>query len=58
MSDEMFDRDYRAGRTALNATIALAVRKVARAISGAFEATHRVQFSAPWTARARPVRSH
>jgi hypothetical protein len=56
MVDELFDRDYRASRGVLNATIAQALRRLARAISSASQATHRIQFSAPWTAVPRGVR--
>ncbi|MEO7655323.1 MAG: hypothetical protein ABIS23_06540 [Sphingomicrobium sp.] len=44
MRDEIFDRDYQAGREALNDGI----DRIARAFGDVFRATARVQFAAPW----------
>ena len=49
MIDEIFDRQYQAGRAELNAGIDRAVAHVGRSILTTFEALHRVQFAAPWT---------
>ena len=44
MRDEMFDRDYQAGRDALNEDIG----KLLSAIHAAFRTFHDIQFRAPW----------
>ena len=48
MIDEIFDRQYQAGRADLNAGIDRAVAHVGRSILTTFEALQRVQFAAPW----------
>ena len=50
MIDEIFDRQYQAGRAELNAGIDRAVAHVGRSILTTFEALQRVQFAAPWRA--------
>ena len=58
MIDEIFDRQYQAGRAELNAGIDRAVARVGRSILTTFEALQRVQFAAPWnTARTRKNRA-
>lgn len=44
MRDEMFDRDYQAGRDALNDGL----DKLFAAIGSAFRTFHDIQFRAPW----------
>ena len=44
MRDEIFDRDYQAGRNALNDGIDRLISE----IGGALRALHAVQFDAPW----------
>lgn len=44
MRDEIFDRDYQAGRNALNNGIDRLVSE----IGGALRALHAIQFDAPW----------
>lgn len=58
MRDEMFDRDYQAGRDAMNA----GVDRLFGAISDGFHqaivglsALNAIQFSAPWRRQARPT---
>ena len=53
MIDEIFDRQYQAGRADLNAGIDRLVSRIGRSLSGAFDAMHRVQFDAPWSKRSR-----
>ena len=50
MRDEMFDRDYQAGREALNDGI----DRLLSGIGDVFEALREAQFSAPWLNRAEP----
>lgn len=48
MRDELFDRDYAAGRKALNHGIDLLLARFGRLVVGTFAALHRIQWSAPW----------
>jgi hypothetical protein len=58
MIDEIHDRNYQAGREQLNAALASGLKKLGRAINDAFEVLNRIEYDAPWTARAKRVRSH
>ena len=49
MRDEMFDRDYQAGRDALNDGI----DQLVRTTGAAFRALARIQFDAPWRKTGR-----
>jgi hypothetical protein len=48
MKDEMFDRQYQAGREALHGGIDRLVHSIASALRATFETMNRVQFDAPW----------
>ena len=50
MIDHLFDRDYQAGRPALNDAIARLARRFADAFGNAFEVLNRIEYSAPWSA--------
>ena len=55
MRDEIFDRDYQAGRDALHDGIDRLIAGMGRAL----RVLHSIQFDAPWkkdAARARPAR--
>ena len=54
MIDEIFDRQYQAGRSELHAGIDRLARRSAEAIGKTFETIHRVQFDAPWAKRKPP----
>jgi hypothetical protein len=56
MIDEIFDRNYQAGRSQMNAAMAGAVRRLGNAIDNAFNVLHRVEYDAPWLARRRRTR--
>jgi hypothetical protein len=56
MIDEIFDRQYQAGRTELNAAI-LGVGRRFAAVANAFAVLNRIEYSAPWAAGAKQVRS-
>jgi hypothetical protein len=49
MADQLFDRDYQAGRAALNAGIGALAARLTHAAAAAFDALNRAQFSAPWS---------
>ena len=48
MIDEIFDRQYQAGRNELHDGIDRLVGPVGRALAATFETMHRVHFDAPW----------
>ena len=48
MRDEIFDRQYQAGRNELHGGIDRLVRSIGSALRATFETMHRVQFDAPW----------
>ena len=58
MVDEIFDRHYQQGRNELNAAIVGAASRLGRAITNAFEVLNRIEYSAPWAAKAKRARSH
>ena len=55
MHDEIYDRDYQAGRAELHAGIDRAILRAGRALGATFDAIHDIQFAAPWR---RPAASH
>ena len=56
MIDELFDRSYRDGRAELNASLASGLSNVTNAVMNAFNVLNRIEYQAPWTARAKRVR--
>jgi hypothetical protein len=56
MIDEIFDRQYQAGRDALNASIASAFARFSRAFGNAFHVLNKIEYEAPWNARSKPSR--
>ena len=56
MIDEIFDRHYQSGRNELNAALVSAASRFGRAVSNAFTVLNRIEYSAPWTAKAKRVR--
>ena len=56
MIDEIFDRQYQAGRDALNASIMGAFARFGHAFGNAFQVLNRIEYQAPWTARAKRAR--
>lgn len=50
MIDEIFDRNYQAGRAELNAGIDRAVSGLARTVGDSLKVLHRIEWSAPWQA--------
>ena len=58
MIDEIFDRHYREGRNELNAAIVAAFGRLRRAVGNSFDVLNRIEYSAPWAAKARRARSH
>ena len=58
MIDEIFDRNYQAGRDELNAALLGAVSRFGHAVGNAFRVLNRIEYSAPWTLKQRRARSH
>jgi hypothetical protein len=58
MVDEIFDRQYRAGRAELNAAILELAASFGSAVGNAFRVLNRIEYSAPWTAISGRVRTH
>jgi len=46
--DEIFDRDYNAGRTQFNASIVYGLRRLSAAVAETFKVLNRIEYSAPW----------
>ena len=53
MRDELYDRDYQAGRDALHDGI----DHLGRSIMLGFRTLSAIQFAAPWTRKSRPSQS-
>jgi hypothetical protein len=58
MIDEIFDRNYQAGRNELNASILGLADRFGRAIGNAFKVLNRIEYSAPWAVKAKRARIH
>jgi hypothetical protein len=56
MVDEIFDRHYQEARGELNKSIANAVRHLGHAVSNAFKVLNRIEYQAPWNAKAKRIR--
>jgi hypothetical protein len=57
MIDEIFDRQYRAGRAQLNASLGNALSRLGEAIGNAFAVLQRIEYSEPWKVKRRPARA-
>lgn len=57
MIDEIFDRHYQAGRSALNGAILSSAARLGNALGNAFAALNRAEYSAPWTPRGKRLRA-
>jgi hypothetical protein len=58
MIDEIYDREYQAGRQQLNAAVLDGVSRFGRAVLNAFTVLNRIEYQSPWTVKPRRVRSH
>lgn len=56
MVDELFDRQYQAGRSDLNKAIGGLARNAGEALANAFRVLNRIEYSAPWTIQADRAR--
>ena len=48
MRDELFDRDYQAGRAELNAGIDHAIAAIGSSLGDSLKLLHHIEWSAPW----------
>ena len=48
MIDDLFDRDYQAGRTELDVALSISA---ARQFANAFKVLNRIEYSAPWQSK-------
>ncbi len=55
MQDEIFDRQYQAGRAELNDGLDRAFVGIARTIGDGLKALHRLEWDAPWAAKSKVV---
>ena len=53
MRDEIYDRDYQAGRAELHGGIDRLILGLGRTLGATFDAIHDIQFAAPWQQPAR-----
>lgn len=58
MVDEIFDRNYQAGRLEMNAAILNLARRFGAAFANAFRVLNRIEYSAPWAVKPKRARSH
>jgi hypothetical protein len=58
MVDEIFDRAYRDSRSQLNASLAGVFADIGRTLGESFKVLHRIEWSAPWEAKAKRARTH
>ena len=56
MIDQIFDRDYQAGRRALNSGITNLATRFGAAFSNAFNVLNRIEYSAPWAVKRSRAR--
>jgi hypothetical protein len=56
MIDEIYDRHYQDARSDLNAALIRGGAKLSNAIHNAFQVLNRIEYDAPWTAKAKHVR--
>jgi hypothetical protein len=58
MIDEIYDRNFQARRAELNRAVADGFTRLGHAVSNAFEVLNRIEYSAPWAAKAGKARTH
>lgn len=54
MTDEIFDRNYQAGRDDLNAGLDRGFARIVKGLSATLKTLHRIEWSSPW-ANAKDV---
>ena len=57
MMDEIFDRNYQAGRAELNASLINGLSRLRGAVNNAFAVLNRIEYSEPWAAKRKRSRA-
>jgi|KBSSwiStaDraftv2_1062776.scaffolds.fasta_scaffold480700_2 hypothetical protein len=57
MIDEIFDRNYQAGRAQLNASLTNAFSRLGEAVGNAFAVLQRIEYSEPWKVTRKAARA-
>ena len=55
MIDEIYDRSYQFGRAELNSGLDRGFAALGRELRRTFATFHRIQWSAPWSAKSRDI---
>ena len=55
MRDELFDRDYQAGRAELHAGIDRAIAGIGRTLGASLKVLHRLEWNAPWRGKSKRI---
>ena len=58
MIDEIFDRQYQAGRQQMNAAMMSGLNRLGRSVLNAFTVLQRIEYSEPWATNPRCARPH
>lgn len=58
MIDQIFDCEYRAARSDLNATLTSGFSRFGQAVGNAFEVLNRIEYDTPWALKRRKLASH
>ena len=56
MIDEIYDRHYQDARNELNAALIRGAAQLRNAVLNSFRVLNRIEYEAPWTAKAKHVR--
>ena len=56
MIDEIYDRHYQDARSELNAALVRGAARLRNAVLNTFRVLNRIEYDAPWTAKAKHVR--
>jgi hypothetical protein len=55
MRDELFDRDYQAGRAEFNAGLDRAIAAIGQTLGDSLKVLHRLEWHAPWQAKSNRI---
>ena len=55
MRDEIFDREYQAGRADLNAALDRGFHRIGDTLGKSLLALHRIEWSAPWSRNPKDI---
>jgi hypothetical protein len=55
MRDELFDRDYQAGRADFNAGIDRTLSAIGKTVGDSLKVLHRLEWNAPWQSKSKRI---